>query len=66
MATDLEERNAGIYDEDKPSWKTSLDKTSETGDEGSSSDAMSSKDIQAKEKLGAKSSSTKADKSEGG
>ncbi len=66
MATDLEERNAGIYDEDKPAWKTSLDKTSETGDEGSSSDAMSSKDIQAKEKSGAKSSSTKADKSEGG
>ena len=66
MATDLEERNAGIYDEDKPAWKTSLDNTSETGDEGSSSDAMASKDIQAKEKSGAKSSSTKADKSEGG
>ena len=63
MATDLEERNAGIYDEDKPAWKTSLDNTSETGDEGSSSDAMASKDIQAKEKSGAKSSSTKADKS---
>lgn len=66
MATDLEERNAEIYDDDKPSWKTSLDKTSETGDEGSSSDALTSKDIQAKEKSGAKSSSTAADASEGG
>ncbi|MCX6729084.1 MAG: D-alanyl-D-alanine carboxypeptidase family protein [Candidatus Saccharibacteria bacterium] len=66
MATDLEERNAGIYDKDKPAWKTSLDNTSETSDEGSSNDAMSSKDIQAKEKSGAKSSSTKADASEGG
>ncbi len=66
MATDLEERNAGIYDDDNPAWKTSVDKTGETGDEGSSSDALASKDIQAKEKSGAKSSSTKADKSEGG
>jgi murein DD-endopeptidase MepM/ murein hydrolase activator NlpD len=66
MATDLEERNAGIYDEDKPAWKTSVDKTSETGNEGSSSDALTSKDIQAKEKSGAGSTSTKADASEGG